>query len=246
MTGADLRPRSTGRPRSRLSPPARRSSSAWPFVGEGTVAGYWPRTRSPRPPKANQGKFKWINHTYDHTNLDAVTYDAGDDADQPEQQGGDPGWGSAPTTRRTSSSPTSRASGTTSRASMAATVRNEEFLRAAYDAGVRNLITDTSRAPYFNPGANGPNEGTWLTGTGYDLFGVARYPVSLYFNVSTPDQWLAEDNCLYPAGAPFGHVDTYAAAAQPGVGQPAPLPVAGRQPSADVPPAQPAGLRRNP
>src|SRR5664280_2248987 len=32
---------------------------------------------------------------------------------------------------------------------------------------------------------------------------------SLYFNVTTPAEWVAEDNCLYPAGA-NGHVGTYA------------------------------------
>ena len=39
---------------------------------------------------------------------------------------------------------------------------------------------------------------------------IPRYPTNLYYNVGTPPQWLAEDNCLYPAGA-FGHVTSYPA-----------------------------------
>ena len=99
---------------------------------------------------------------------------------------------------------------------------NQNFLQAAYDRGVRYLISDTSRTG--DPRAFGVNEGSWNIGT-YDstlpgaatanphgtnwkLLELARYPTNLYFNVRTPAQWLAEDNCLYPAGA-FGHVTTY-------------------------------------
>jgi len=99
---------------------------------------------------------------------------------------------------------------------------NQNFLQAAYDRGVRYLISDTSRTG--DPHTYGVNEGSWNTGT-YDptlpgagtaaahgtnwkLLELARYPTNLYFNVRTPAQWLAEDNCLYPTGA-FGHVSTY-------------------------------------
>lgn len=210
MTGADLMSTINWQAAKRAQPTTKAFRITWPFVGEGTTAGYWPNDTLTSTARANRGKFKWVNHTWDHTNLDSVTYAQATslinqndtlattmklknytkaNLVQPDISGiGNhiPGTPPGP-----------------------ATAPNEEFLRAAYDAGVRNLITDTSRAPWFNPGPNGPNEGTWLTGTGYTLFGVARYPVSLYFNISTPEQWLAEDNCLYPVGAPFGHVDTY-------------------------------------
>jgi hypothetical protein len=99
---------------------------------------------------------------------------------------------------------------------------NQNFLQAAYDAGVRYLISDTSRTG--DPHTYGVNEGRWTTGTydptlpgaataaaqgtSWSLLEIARYPTNLYFNVRTPAQWLAEDNCLYPADA-YGHVDTY-------------------------------------
>jgi hypothetical protein len=99
---------------------------------------------------------------------------------------------------------------------------NQDFLQAAYDSGIRYLISDTSRTG--DPHTYGVNEGRWNTGT-YDptvpgaatasphgtnwaLLELARYPTNLYFNVRTPAQWLAEDNCLYPAGA-YGYVTTY-------------------------------------
>jgi hypothetical protein len=209
MTGADLLATIAWQTAKQAQPTSKALKLSWPFVGEGTVTGYWPNDTLTATAKANQGKFKWINHTYDHTNLDSVTYAQASSLITRNNRVANQVMNFGTYNRRNLIQPDisgigNYVPGTTP------TVRNEEFLRAAYATGVRNLITDTSRAPWFNPGANGPNEGTRLTGTGYDLFGVARYPVSLYFNVSTPDQWLAEDNCLYPAGAPFGHVDTYA------------------------------------
>jgi len=80
---------------------------------------------------------------------------------------------------------------------------NPAFLQAAHGAGIKYLIYDTSRTP-----SNGVNEGIYNS-IDPSILEIARYPVNLYFNVSTPQQWLAEDNCLYPAGA-YGHVSTYA------------------------------------
>jgi hypothetical protein len=86
-------------------------------------------------------------------------------------------------------------------------LNNPFFLGAAKAAGVKYMISDTSRTG--DPARYGVNEGRY-NGTEASILEVARYPVNLYFNVSTPQQWLAEDNCLYPSGAAFGHVDTYA------------------------------------
>jgi hypothetical protein len=99
---------------------------------------------------------------------------------------------------------------------------NQNTLQAAYDRGIRYLISDTSRTG--DPHTYGVNEGHRNTGTynptapgaatasphgtSWNLLELARYPVNLYSNVTTPAQWLAEDNCLYPVGA-FGHVSTY-------------------------------------
>ena len=84
---------------------------------------------------------------------------------------------------------------------------NPFFLQAAVSFGVKYLISDTSRTG--DPATYGVNEGLYNP-IQPSILEIARYPVNLYFNVSNPQQWLAEDNCLYPAGA-YGHVDTYAA-----------------------------------
>ena len=84
---------------------------------------------------------------------------------------------------------------------------NPYFLQAAVSFGIKYLISDTSRTG--DPATYGVNEGLYNP-IQPSILEIARYPVNLYFNVSTPQQWLAEDNCLYPAGA-YGHVDSYAA-----------------------------------
>ena len=210
ITGNDLTKLINWQTKKQAQPTSQALKLSMPFVGEGTTAGYVARDTLTSTAKTNQSKFKWINHTWDHTNLDAVTYDQATSLITQNNTVATQ-MGFSTYTGKNLIQPDISGIGNylPGTPDGLATVRNEQFLKAAFDAGVENLITDTSRAPWFNPGANGPNEGTWFTGSGYRLFGVARYPVSLYFNVSTPAQWLAEDNCLYPAGAPFGHVATY-------------------------------------
>lgn len=98
---------------------------------------------------------------------------------------------------------------------------NQDFLQSANDNGIQFLISDTSRTG--DPHTYGANEGVFNTGTyntawpgadpaknsSWSIFEIARYPTNLYYNVNTPDRWLAEDNCLYPTGS-YGHVDSYA------------------------------------
>lgn len=158
---------------------------------EGNPAGQFkPDTLTPAA-MANQGQFMWISHTYDHENLDAITYDAAytelQDNNKVAKQ-----LGLTTYTKKTLVTPD--VSGLT----------NPAFLQAAVDFGVRYTITDTSRAGYSNPS---PNAGIYNQ---YQpsLLMIPRHPTNLYFNVTKPAEWLAEDNCLYPAGA-YGHVDTY-------------------------------------
>src|SRR5262249_40835843 len=77
-------------------------------------------------------------------------------------------------------------------------------LQGMVNAGVKYIVTNTSIAGYGNPS---PNAGI-TNPLQPSILMIPRHPTNLYFNVSTPEEWLAEDNCLYPAGA-YGHVDTY-------------------------------------
>jgi hypothetical protein len=196
ITGADLTAYINWQKRVKNQALTGAFTTSFPFNGEGTEAGYtYPLADTLTPvARSNQGKFKWINHTYDHANLDTVTYA---EALAEIQQNN-----TVANTLRL---------GTFSRKNLVqpdiSGLTNPAFLQAAYDTGVRYLISDTSRTG--DPALYGVNEGrynTFLPG----ILEIARYPVNLYFNVATPQQWLAEDNCIYKATALYGHVSTYA------------------------------------
>ena len=167
----------------------------FPFNGEGTTAAFnAPNVDTLTPvAKANQARFKWVNHTYTHQNLDAVTYAQ-----------------ARTEIRQNNQVATQLGLSTFNRKNLIqpdiSGLSNAQFLQAAYDTGIRYLISDTSRTG--DPATYGVNEGRY-NALQPAILEIARYPVNLYFNVSTPEQWLAEDNCLYPANAAFGHVDTY-------------------------------------
>ncbi|MCA1724832.1 MAG: hypothetical protein LC748_11405 [Thermomicrobia bacterium] len=158
---------------------------------EGTSAGqYSPDTLTPTA-KTNQAQFNWISHTWDHENLDSATYDmAYSELTQNNKAANQLGLKSY--TKSTLVTPD--VSG----------LMNPNFLQAAYDVGVRYLVSNTSIAGYNNPS---PNAGIYNPYQPAMLM-IPRHPVNLYFNVSTPQEWLAEDNCIYPAGA-YGNVGTY-------------------------------------
>ena len=195
ITGADLSAYISWQTKVQRSTLTTAFTTELPFVGEGSVAGYTSPARDTLTPVArnNQSRFKWVNHTYDHQNLDAVTY-------------------AQAATEITSNNAIATKLGFRNFSTKnliqpdISGLTNAAFLQAAYDNGVRYLISDTSRTG--DPAQYGANEGRY-NALVPGLLEVARYPVNLYFNVRTPAEWLAEDNCLYPAGA-YGHVDTYA------------------------------------
>jgi hypothetical protein len=166
------------------------TTDAW-LNEEGNPAGQFrPDTLTPMA-KANQAQFMWISHTYDHENLDAISAAAATTELQKNNQIANQ-LGLQKYSEKTLVTPD--VSGLT----------NPNFLQAAVNFGVRYTITDTSRAGYDNPS---PNAGIYNP-LQSSLLMIPRHPTNLYFNVTKPEQWLAEDNCLYPAGA-NGHVDTY-------------------------------------
>jgi len=146
--------------------------------------------------QANQGLFNWINHTFDHTNLDSVDYNTAFNAFSQNN---------AVAAALPCNSPTGICLGLTNY-SLTNLVQpdlsgwtNGNALQAAYDTGIRYVLGDTSKAP-FN--SLGPNVGIYSTLTNPDtppnaILGIPRHPVNLFFNVTTPDEWSAEYNCIY-------------------------------------------------
>jgi hypothetical protein len=136
--------------------------------------------------RQNQARFKWINHTYDHANLDAVTYNqAFREIDRNNNVASN--LGLSRYNRKNLVTPD--VSGLT----------NLSFLNAAWDAGVRYLVSDTSRAGYSNPS---PNAGIY-NALKPGILMIPRRPNNLFFNVSLPAEWVAEYNCFYGANGRF-------------------------------------------
>jgi hypothetical protein len=163
------------------------------FNGLGSTGSYVTADTLVPEIKRDQAQFNWINHTYDHFNLsDPTTPPATFDA---EIQQNNQVARSVPLTNFNSDDMvTPDISGLT----------NTVFLKEAVNNGLRYLVTDTSIAGYNNPS---PDAGIYNAYQPSILM-IPRHPVNLYYNVTTPAEWLAEDNCLYPTGA-YGHVSTY-------------------------------------
>lgn len=193
MTGDDLRKVVNWQNSARISSPsARRLSLDMAFNGQGSSGMYTPDTLTPVI-KQLQGQFNWVNHTFSHANLDAITRTLAlgelsnndrvarqlrlsryfkDSMVQPDVSG----------------------------------LNNPEFLGAAKDFGIRYMVSDASKPAWNNPS---PNAGFYSTFQPSILI-IPRRATNLYYNVSTPDQWVSEYNCFYgPAGTCNGGLSRY-------------------------------------
>ena len=65
---------------------------------------------------------------------------------------------------------------------------NAEVMRAAFDVGIRQLVSDTSQPGQGNPT---PNAG-YYNALNPGLLMMPRRPTDLYFDVSQPSEWAAE------------------------------------------------------
>ena len=152
-----------------------------------------------------QSEFEWITHTWTHQNLDYEEY--------PKPPPGTPFTMSYDEVRAelTPNHELAIQLGLTQYSTRTIVtpevsgLRNPEAIGALYDHGVRYVVSDTSRGgdetnPSFNAGSPNPIDPRILM--------IPRRPTNLYFSVSTPDEWLSLDNCIYPTGA-WGHVDAY-------------------------------------
>ena len=149
------------------------------FNGEGTTGTYFPDLLTPAAELTNS-EFPWINHTYSHENLDAASYDV------TYQQ----------ITRNNQVAASMGFANYDPRAIVTPDISglsNPEAMRAAYDAGIRFLVTDTSR-----PGMNNPTpQAGILNWEDPRILMVPRRPVNLFYNVTTPTEWTNEYNYLY-------------------------------------------------
>lgn len=161
------------------------------FNGVGTT-GIYPGDTLTAAARRNQSQFHWVSHTWDHESLDAPMDYAG------------------ATFELTQNNTLAAQMGLRSYSVMnlvqpnVSGLAHPPFLQAAYDNGVRYLVTDTSKPGQDNPA---PNIGIWNP-IQPQIFEIPRRANNLFFNVVTPADWVAEYNCMYRAY--WGEDKTYA------------------------------------
>ena len=178
ITSTDLKAVIAWQDRMRLSPNTANLRLTMAFNGAGTVG----RDALTVAAKNNEAKFYWVNHTFGHPNLDAVdAQTATDELMQNNDVASRLGFSRYSLTNLV----TPEISG----------LGNPLFLHAAYSAGVRYVVSDTSRAGYANPW---PNVGI-TNSIEPGIYMIPRRPNNLFYNVATPSDWTTEYNCLYQA-----------------------------------------------
>jgi hypothetical protein len=148
------------------------------FNGAGTVI-FAPDALVARAQQIGAG-FAYINHTYNHLNLDSSTY----------AQTLDTLTTNAAVATQFGLAPFSVANLVTPSISG---LNNPEAMRAAFDFGVRYLVTDTSQ-----PGGNNPSPNAGILNPHQpQILMIPRRATNLFYNVSTQAEWTAEYNDIY-------------------------------------------------
>jgi hypothetical protein len=158
--------------------------------------------------RANPNAFRWINHTWDHSSLNP-------------SDPSDPGFVplTLATMKQKFQSNHDVASGlgaspvTFSLYNKNAFIQpdisglaNPVFWQAAQEFGFRYILMDTSKTYDFRPtlAPIAPNAGFYSTGDTFvpgnpRILIIPRYPTNLYYNVSTPQEWVSEYNYFFGA-----------------------------------------------
>ena len=140
---------------------------------------------------ATKDLFYWINHTFDHENLDSYSYSMGL---QELQLNHDVALSLGFTTYDRRNMVTPEISG----------LANPNFMQAAYDFGLRYMVSDASKAGQKNPR---PNVGYYHALQPAILM-LPRYATNIFYECSTPEEQTDRYNQIY--GAFWGRDLTYA------------------------------------
>ena len=123
--------------------------------------------------------FSWLNHTWDHANLDGLSYaDVRDEFVRNDQYLR--GLGLAP--YATANAVTPDISG----------LGSPDAMQAIHDATITQIVSDTSVAGENNPS---PNAGL-PNALQSSVLEIPRIPSELYYNVSQPTEWIPEYEAL--------------------------------------------------
>ena len=164
------------------SPNAAQIQLEMPYNGVG-VSGIYPNDTLTPAIRNRPNQFKWVNHTYEHELLTSISY-----ADAQAQLSKN-----HTVAQRLGFNKYFKDSMIQPEISG---LNNPEFLRAAKDFGIRYILSDTSQPGWKNPS---PNTGFYSSYQPSILI-IPRYPTNLYYNVSTPAEWISEYNYFYAPG----------------------------------------------
>jgi hypothetical protein len=183
----------------------------------------------------NANAFRWINHTWDHTSLNPTDpSDPGFVTPTVQSITNQLTWNHEVASGVRSGNPNTTGPKVTFGLGLynknafvqpdISGLENPVFWQAAQNFGLRYILMDTSKAyNSFNPprlAVSGipPNTGfkssldTFVSGNPRILI-IPRYPTNLFYNVSTPAEWVSEYNHLYaalpPAQGGIGFVSDY-------------------------------------
>ena len=181
MTGVDLKTTVAWQRLRRLDPMTRDLRLTMAYNGYGAQKDvYAPDTLTPAV-RSYQGDFYWVSHTFTHETLDVpTTYAMTQDELTRNQR-------TAKQLKFRLYSPMNLVTPNVSG------LGNLEAMRAAWDAGVRYVVSDTSKPAERNPHPNVGIRNPLVPG----IYMIPRRPTNLYFNVAAPADWIAEYNCMY-------------------------------------------------
>ena len=199
MTGNDLTTANTWQSQVRATnATARTLTLEWAFNGEGTTGIYTPDTLTPAV-QGVKNSFGWVNHSFTHADLDTITRDATITELKKNHD----------LARNVLKLPATSYFKDAFVQPDIAGLNNPAFLQGAKDFGLKYLISNTSLPEWNNPS---PNAGFYSQAQP-SLLIIPRRPTNLFYNLTTPDQWVSEYNYYYGPGGIWEYWDhnlTYA------------------------------------
>ncbi len=196
MTSNDLLAAALWQFDKRLNPVTAGFKLTWAFNGVGTAPND-PLTQMAHVFRRNV--FNWVNHTYSHQNLDffdgtTIPVDYATIVSELQQN--------IDVAADLRLQPFNRAN------LVAPDVSGLSYataMQAEFDAGIRYVVSDTSRAGQNNPSPNIGIYNALVPG----ILELPRYPTNLFYNVSTPTEWVGEYNFIYRSywGRDFTYAD---------------------------------------
>jgi len=173
ITGADMQAFAGWENGMRAHPLTADFRFAWAANGQGSQS--MPGDPLTAEAVALNSTFSWLNHTWDHADLDGLAYaDVLSELTRNDQYL--KSLGLMPYATVNAVTPDISGLG------------SAEAMRAIHDAGITQIVSDTSVAGEDNPS---PNVGIW-TALQPTVLHVPRIPRDLYFNVSQPSEWIPE------------------------------------------------------